>query len=348
MAKRLTEYADCAGCASKLGAAELDLLMDDLPASTDERVLVDFRTADDAGVYRWAGGPALVQTVDFFTPIVDDPRLFGQIAAANALSDVYAMGGVPRTALAIAALPNGDGPDPDTVRAIFKGGFETLTQAGVALLGGHTVTDPEVKFGYSVTGEVDPERIWTNAGARAGDVVILTKPLGTGVIVRARKYGKASDAILDGAVATMVQLNDALVALAPTLAEGTIGACTDVTGFGLAGHASEVASASGLTVTIEAMKLPILPGSAGLVAEFLPCGGRANLKYFKSLEVSDAVPAELHLLCLDPQTSGGLLITVAASEAATVVSGLTDLGVNAQIIGTIGPRAPEGPLVRLV
>jgi selenide,water dikinase len=349
MPRPLTEYADCAGCASKLAAAELEALMNDLPAPADDRVLVDFRTADDAGVYRWAGGPALVQTVDFFTPIVDDPFVFGQIAAANALSDVYAMGGVPRTALAIAALPSKDGPAPDDVRAIFRGGLEMLTRAGVALLGGHTVTDPEVKFGYAVTGEVDPDRVLTNAGARAGDVLILTKPLGTGVLVRARKYKKAADDLLAGAVRSMLELNDGITAVAGALGAGAIHACTDVTGFGLVGHASEMAAASGVTVVIETDRLPVLPGALDLVSEFLPCGGRANLRHFKPLDVAESVSTVRHLIALDPQTSGGLLLSVDPSRAEELVSFFSDRsGGAASAIGRVEPTNDRGPRLRLV
>jgi selenide,water dikinase len=344
--KRLTEYADCAGCASKLGAAELTELMHDLPAQTDPRVLVDYRTADDAGVYRWSDGSALVQTVDFFTPIVDDPYLFGQIAAANALSDVYAMGGVPRTALAIAALPK-SGPAPDVIRDIFRGGSDMLRQASVALLGGHTVTDPEVKFGYAITGEVDPDRVLTNSGARAGDVLLLTKALGTGIIVRARKYGSGSDAELDAAVRSMVQLNDRPAQVAASLAAGTVGACTDVTGFGLLGHATEMASASGVSIVIDTARLPVLPGALRLAAEFLPCGGRANLKFFRSLHVSPHVDAARHLVCLDPQTSGGLLMAVRADATGHLIGRLTDAGVEATTIGHVDRRGADGPLVRL-
>ncbi|HUF46713.1 MAG TPA: selenide, water dikinase SelD [Vicinamibacterales bacterium] len=347
MPKRLTEYADCAGCASKLAAAELETLMDDLPVSTDSRVLVDYRTADDAGVYRWAAGPALVQTVDFFTPIVDDPFVFGQIAAANALSDVYAMGGTPRTALAIAALPARDGPAPDDVKAIFRGGLDVLGRAGVALLGGHTVTDPEVKFGYSVTGEVDPGRMLTNAGARAGDAIILTKPLGTGVIVRARKYGQGSDALLAGAVQAMTTLNAWVVDAVNEFPDGTIRACTDVTGFGLIGHATEMAAASDVTISFDSTSLPVLPGALELVTEFLPCGGRANLSHFRALEVGESVERARHLLALDPQTSGGLLVAVDVSRAAALLSWLGGRGVAAARVGTVGPADGHGIRVRL-
>jgi len=345
--KKLTEYADCAGCASKLDAALLDALMGDLPIQDDPRILVDYRTADDAGVYRWAAGPALVQTVDFFTPIVDDPYTFGRIAAANALSDVYAMGGTPRTALAITALPK-NGPPADVIRAVFRGGADTLRQAGVALLGGHTVSDPEVKFGYSVTGEVDPDRVWTNAGARPGDVLILTKALGTGVIVRAIKYQKSNELELNGAVESMTRLNDVAVALARDFGPGTVHACTDVTGFGLVGHATEMAAASGTTLVIDTAKLPLLPGAEDLVAEFLPCGGRANVRHFRSLEVDPGVSQARHMLCLDPQTSGGLLLAVPPDLAGAVADAIRRGGDLAVVIGQVTQRnGADGPSVRL-
>jgi selenide, water dikinase len=344
--KRLTEYADCAGCASKIGAAELTEFMHDLPVETDPRVLVDFRTADDAGVYRWSDGSALVQTVDFFTPIVDDPYVFGQIAAANALSDVYAMGGVPRTALAIAALPKA-GPSPEVVRDIFRGGSDMLRRASVALLGGHTVSDPEVKFGYAVTGEVHPDRVLTNAGAKAGDRLVLTKPLGTGIIVRARKYGSGSDAELDAAVTSMVQLNDRAAAVAAALPAGMIHACTDVTGFGLVGHATEVAAASGVTLVIETERIPALPGALRLAVEFLPCGGRSNRRFFTSLEAGPGVALERHLLCLDPQTSGGLLMAVSEEAHGHFLGRLSDAGVDAATIGRVETRRAGEASVRL-
>ena len=341
MSKRLTEYADCAGCASKLDAVLLEQLTLDLPHSPDPRVLVDFRTADDAGVYRWDGGPALVQTVDFFTPIVDDPYDFGQIAAANALSDVYAMGGLPRTALAITALPK-NGPPAEVIREVFRGGGDALRRAGVALLGGHTVTDPEIKFGYSVTGEVDPDRILTNAAARVGDHLVLTKPLGTGIIVRARKYGQGNDMQLSAAVASMKKMNDEAAVAMRALPKGTVSACTDVTGFGLAGHGIEIARASGVMLTIEAAALPVLPGALDLAREFLPCGGRSNLKFFTGFQAEASVPVERQLACLDPQTSGGLLIAIEPAAASVFVRGLADRGVDAAVIGRVDPAPEDG------
>ena len=215
---------------------------------SDPRILVDYRTADDAGVYAWEGGPALVQTVDFFTPIVDDPYLYGQIAAANSLSDVYAMGGRPLTALAIAAFPQ-DGLHTDDIAQIFRGGFDKLREAGVALLGGHTVQDREIKFGYAVTGAIDPKRILTNAAAKPGDRLILTKPLGTGIVGTAIKFGRAPQDVIDHAVAQMRMLNKTAAEVIAKI-DG-VHACTDITGFGLAGHASEMAAASNVTLFID-------------------------------------------------------------------------------------------------
>lgn len=345
--KRLTEYADCAGCASKLGPAELDAVMAGLPSSQiDDRVLVDFRTADDAGVYRWSETSALVQTVDFFTPIVDDPYLFGQIAAVNALSDVYAMGGVPRTALAIAAFPK-DGPSPETIREIFRGGSDKLREAGVALLGGHTVTDPEVKFGYAVTGEVHPERVWTNAGARIGDVLVLTKPLGTGIIVRATKFGRSTDIQLSAAISSMTMLNRTAADVAKAQPASVIGACTDITGFGLAGHSTEIALASNTTLAFNADSLPLLPDVIELAPKNLPCGGRSNQRHYERLVIEPGVRPELFLIACDPQTAGGLLFSIAPEAADAFVAAQRAAGVAATRVGAVEPRSPSGALVRM-
>lgn len=342
MTKRLTDYADCAGCASKLDASLLVELTTGLPASDDPRVLVDFRTADDAGVYKWDGGPALVQTVDFFTPIVDDPYDFGRIAAANAVSDVYAMGGLPRTALAITALPK-NGPPAEVIREVFRGGSDTLRRAGVALLGGHTVTDPEIKFGYAITGEVDPDRVLTNASARPGDILVLTKPLGTGIVVRAHKHGQAGSDLLDSAVQSMVQLNEAAARVLRRLPKGAVSACTDVTGFGLAGHAIEIAQASRVAIRIEARALPALPGALELAREYLPCGGRANLKFFTGFTADPSVPLEQQMLCLDPQTSGGLLVALRPEGYPAFAAALEAEGVSPFRIGEILPASDGHP-----
>ena len=304
-----------------------------IPHSHDDRVLVDFRTADDAGVYRWEGGPALVQTVDFFTPIVDDPYTYGQIAAANAMSDVYAMGGRPLTALAIAALPK-DGPGGDVIRQIFLGGHDMLRDAGVALLGGHTVTDQEIKFGYAVTGAIDPARVLTNSGAQAGDVLVLTKPLGTGIIATALKFDRAPEAARDAAVRSMTSLNRGAAEAIAALEAGAVRACTDITGFGLAGHASEMAAASGVTLRIDAAALPVLEGAEALAVANVPGGGRTNETHFgAAVTAGPGISPERLLVAYDPQTSGGLLIAVQPAHLEALRAGLLAAGAGAWVIG---------------
>jgi selenide,water dikinase len=324
-------------------------VLGDIPRTDDDRVLVDFRTGDDAGVYRWGSGPALVQTVDFFTPVVDDPYVYGQIAAANALSDVYAMGGIPRTALAIAALPK-DGPGPDVVKAIFRGGYDKLQEAETVLLGGHTVTDQEIKFGYAVTGEIQPDRVLTNARARAGDRLLLTKPLGTGIIATALKFNRASDRQVDGAVESMIRLNRDAARTLRALPAGVVSACTDVTGFGLAGHGAAMAAASSVTLVFETPSLPLLEGALGLAAANTPGGGRTNRDHFgPRVAVESSVIEAMQLVVFDPQTSGGLLVAVDPSATAHVVGRLQDAGVPACVVGRVEARAPDGgePLVRV-
>jgi len=318
-------------------------VLSDIPPQTDPRVLVDFRTADDAGVYAWEAGPALVQTVDFFTPIVDDPYLYGQIAAANSLSDVYAMGGRPLTALAIAAFPE-VGLDSETIRQIFRGGVDVLREAGVALLGGHTVRDREIKFGYAVTGAVDPARMWTNAGARPGDVLLLTKPIGTGIVGTAIKFGRAPEAVVAQAVASMRTLNKAA---AEALAGVAVHGCTDITGFGLVGHACEMATASGVTVELEASAIPVFPGVLPMVAANRSGGLASNRAHFGSRALL-ATPAaeELADLVFDPQTSGGLLVAVPAHLADTATTMLANAGVTVARIGRASEASDHAVIIR--
>jgi selenide,water dikinase len=298
----------------------------------DDRVLVDYRTSDDAGVYRLDDGRALVQTVDFFTPIVDDPIVYGQIAAANALSDVYAMGGRPLTALAIAGFPKD--ADRSILQQIFAGGLGKLREAGVALLGGHTVQDAEIKFGYAVTGEVDPSRVFANAGARQGDVLLLTKALGTGVIATALKFSRAPQATIDAAVRSMTTLNGAAAAVLRASAPGAVHACTDITGFGLIGHASEMAAASGCSLQIDAARVPLIDGARALVHGNIPGGGLTNREHFgRFVRIAGAIDTDVLDLLYDPQTSGGLLVAVEAADADGVLSGLAAAGVPAVRIG---------------
>ena len=269
-------------------------------------------------MYLWEGGPALVQTVDFFTPIVDDPYLYGQIAAANSLSDVYAMGGRPMTALAIAAFPK-DGLDPAEIAAIFRGGYDKLAEAGTALLGGHTVQDTEIKFGYAVTGAVNPGRILTNAGARAGDALLLTKPIGTGVVGTAIKSGRAADDLVERASAWMRTLNRAASEAVCTI-DG-VHACTDVTGFGLLGHAMEVALASGVSIQLRAEAVPQIDGVLPLVSRHRSGGMSSNRAHFGGrVAMPSGISRDLEDLLYDPQTSGGLLISVSA-DARTGLEG---------------------------
>ncbi len=318
-------------------------MLSDIPPQTDPRVLVDFRTGDDAGVYAWESGPALVQTVDFFTPIVDDPYLYGQIAAANSLSDVYAMGGRPLTALAIAGFPE-EGLDAETIRQIFKGGVDVLREAGVALLGGHTVRDREIKFGYAVTGAVDPAHMWTNAGARAGDVIFLTKPLGTGIVGTAIKFGRAPAAVVDQAVASMRMLNkwaaEALTGLA-------VHGCTDVTGFGLAGHVVQMANASGVTIELEAARLPLFDGVTAMAAANRSGGLASNRAHFADqIQLASPGADALADLLFDPQTSGGLFVTIGADDAETAAARLTAAGQLAARIGRVTERSAHPLRVR--
>lgn len=309
-----------------------------IPPAADDRVLVDFRTADDAGVYRWESGPAIVQTVDFFTPIVDDPYIYGQIAAANSISDIYAMGGRPLTALAIAGFPK-EGLEPQTIRAVFEGGYDKLREAGVVLLGGHTVQDQEVKFGYAVTGSIDPARVLTNAGARVGDVLFLTKPLGTGIVGTAIKFDRAPAVLEQQAVASMRTLNRAAAEAIQSLPLGSVHACTDITGFGLAGHASEVARASGVTLAIAAAAVPVFDGVLEIAAANRSGGLGANEEHFgAAIQLEPAVTAEFECLLYDPQTSGGLLIAAPSAAADSVEHALAAAGVQASRIGVVQTR----------
>jgi len=302
-------------------------------------VLVDHRTGDDAGVFRLDETTALVQTVDFFTPVVDDPEAFGRIAAANALSDVYAMGGRPLTALAIAGFPDRDFPQ-EWAAAIVRGGALVLREAGCALLGGHSIRDPEVKFGYAVTGLVDPRRMMTNAGGRPGQVLVLTKPLGTGIVGTALKAGRADAAAVEEITRSMATLNRAAAEAA--LAHGVDGA-TDVTGFGLAGHAAALARESHLTLEIDAGALPLFPGVLDLAEQNQAGGLKANRLAFQLLvEYEGTIDERRILLLYDPQTSGGLLLLVPEPRTRA----LLDAVPGARAIGRAVAAGPKPLIVR--
>jgi selenide,water dikinase len=317
----------------------LDKVLGAMPRIANPNVLVGFDTADDAGVYRVSADLALVQTVDFFTPIVDDPFTFGAIAAANALSDVYAMGGAPISSLSIVAFPaNGD---TDVLEAILLGGLEKMREAGCAVLGGHSVADPEIKFGYAVTGTVHPNRVKRNSEARAGDALVFTKAIGTGVIGTALKRGIAAPSWVEAAIASMLTLNRAAC---QAMLRFDVHGCTDVTGFGFLGHAREMAIGSGVTLEIESSRIPLLPGALDAVrAKAIP-GGLDNNREFASCSVEVAAeidPALLQLL-YDPQTSGGLLISLSEVEAAALESLLP----GAHRVGRVLPR--DNKPIRLI
>lgn len=286
-----------------------------LPRVAGGNLIVGFETADDAGVFKLTPECALVQTVDFFTPIVDDPATFGAIAAANSLSDVWAMGGRPLTALSVACFP--PSADPSMLAAIIRGAMEKLSEAGCLLVGGHTVADSELKFGFAVTGIVHPERVWRNAGARAGDVLLLSKGLGTGVIGTALKRGIAGESWIEAAIASMTELN---LHAWRTIGEARVHGCTDVTGFGLMGHAREMALASQVTLEIAAGSVPLLPGAAECVRLGAVPGGLKNNREFAGGDVGggDALEPGLLALLFDPQTSGGLLVSLPEDEAVAV------------------------------
>lgn len=336
---RLTQHVKAGGCASKLAPGSLRVVLDQLPSQSDPNLLVGFDQSDDAGVYRIGEDLALVQTVDFFTPMVDEPFTFGQIAAANALSDVYAMGGRPLTALAVVCFPQ-DG-DLEVLGEVMRGGMEKITEAKCTVVGGHSVRDAEMKFGYAVTGLVNPGRVYTNAGAQAGDVLILTKPLGTGVISTALKQGKAKDAWVEAAAQSMTFLNGKAASIVSE--HGGVHAMTDVTGFGLMGHGREVAMASNVALEIEAEKVPRLPGALEAIAlDAIPGGLLANREYAECVvsEPDGRVRDEIRTLMFDPQTSGGLLISVSEPAAAALLAALLKAEIPAAPIGRVVPGKP--------
>jgi selenide, water dikinase len=332
----------------------------------DPNVLVGFDHADDAGVYRLAPDSALVQTVDFFTPIVDDPYTFGQIAATNALSDVYAMGGRPITSLAMVCFP--EKGDLEILERILAGGLSKMIEAGCTVIGGHSIRDDETKFGYAVTGLIDPAKVLANQGAKPGDRLLFTKSLGTGVISTAIKKGVAHQSWIDAAVASMTTLNkkaaEVITAWVPHVsrfprrgknddprsashAQSPIHALTDVTGFGLIGHARELALASNVSLRFHASRIPILDGAFDCIrAGHIPGGLKANRDFAECLvEYQAGIPDEVRTILFDPQTAGGLLIAVAPDASESLVEALNTAGVPAVEIGEALP--PAKPTIRI-
>jgi selenide, water dikinase len=330
-----------------------------LARQQDPNVLVGFDHADDAGVYLLTPEMALVQTVDFFTPIVDDPFTFGQIAATNALSDVYAMGGKPLTSLALVCFP--EKGDLGILERILAGGLSKMIEAGCTVVGGHSIRDDETKFGYSVTGVVDPKRVLANQGALPGDKLLFTKSLGTGVISTAIKKGVAKPAWIDDAVKSMTTLNKQAAKIissdrvvpGPRPVKGeqssafAVHALTDITGFGLIGHAREMAQASNVSLIFHSRKIPALEGALECIRiGHIPGGLTANRDFAECLvEYDPSVPADIRTLLFDPQTAGGLLISVSPEDAGALTSTLKDAGVPAVEIGEVTPHAK--PLIRV-
>src|SRR6188472_280809 len=334
----LTSLARAGGCAAKYSAARLEQLVGGLVTADAADLLVGLDPADDAAVYRLDDETALVFTVDFFPPVVDDARTFGRIAAANALNDVFAMGGRPLLALSVTAFP--EELPTETLGEVLAGAAETTREAGAILAGGHTIRDDEPKYGLAVVGTVHPDGIWTKSAARPGDVVLLTKPLGTGLVLQAVRDGRAPDGALGAAVEAMMTLNgsaaDVLHAFEPH-------AVTDVTGFGLLGHAYEVADRSGVRVELDAGSLPLLPGALDVAEDGVRTGGDRRNREFAGPHVDSSAPEPLETLAYDPQTAGGLLITLPAERRAVVEAAFAAAGLDLWVVG----RVTEGSGVAL-
>jgi selenide, water dikinase len=349
---KLTSMAKAAGCAAKLNPATLDAVLRKLPRQTDPNVLVGFDTNDDAGVYLLAEGLAMVQTVDFFTPIVDDPYLFGQIAAANALSDIYAMGGRPVSALSVLGFP--EKGDPSILEQIILGGLDKMNEAKCSVIGGHSIRNEDMLFGYAVTGVINPHRIWRNVGARAGDALLFTKPLGTGVITTALKKDRATPESLAAATSAMRTLNRAAAEALHEVEEKSgaarpVHALTDVTGFSLLGHAREMALGdppSGLdpvSLEFDHAAFEYFPGALEAAHDGHVSGGLKNNRAFigECAEFDAGVSPEHQDLLFDPQTSGGLLVAIAPEAAETGLATLKAHGVPARHVGrVIAKRSP--------
>ncbi|MEO5860307.1 MAG: selenide, water dikinase SelD [Pyrinomonadaceae bacterium] len=325
-AQRLTETVSCGGCSAKLAPGDLARVLGTLPTQSRENVIVGFETADDAGVFRISDELALVQTVDFFPPVADDPETYGYVAAINAMSDVYAMGGTPISALSIVCYPQKG--DFEVLGKILAGGQRAMTEHGIVVLGGHSIDDAEMKFGYAVTGTINPNRVIKNAGAKPGDVLILTKAIGTGAINTAVKKGVASPTAMAATIKAMTTSNAAASRSMVRLAANS---CTDVTGFGLLGHAYEMAKASSVTLEIESANVPLLPDVVELIeAGMLTRGDKNNRTYVgDTISIAEHVSATMQSALFDPQTAGGLLISLphsAADEFLTEVEGSRIIG----------------------
>ncbi len=329
---KLTKLASCAGCGAKVGAGVLVKLLDSLPVHRDERLIVGYDKSDDASVYVLDENTAIVQTLDFFPPIVDDPFLFGQIAACNALSDVYAMGGTPKLAMNIMTISKQ--MDRDAVHAVLRGGYEKAYEAGTIITGGHTIEDVEPKYGLSVTGFVHPQKVLRNAGALPGDVLILTKPLGVGILTTAAKAELVEDSLLRTLYQQMCQLNKTARDI---MVKYRVHSCTDVTGFSLMGHSYEMANGSGCTLHLMTEQIPY-HRQAWEMADmgFVPAGAYRNRDYAEAHVCwKNPIPRPMQDILFDPQTSGGLLIAVDQADASAMLRELQDNLNTVAIIGYV-------------
>jgi selenide, water dikinase len=353
---KLTSMAKAAGCAAKMAPGMLDAVLRKLPAQNDPNVLVGFSTNDDAGIYLIGPGLALVQTIDFFTPVVDDPFTFGQIAAANSLSDIYAMGGRPISALSIVGFP--EKGDPEILEQIMRGGLNKMMEAKCSVIGGHSLRNEDIQFGYAVTGLIDPKQVWRNVGAQTNDVLLFTKPLGTGVLSTAQKRDRASKESIDAAIASMSRLNDvpsqALRELESNAGHGCIHAVTDVTGFSLLGHAREMAlgdPAHGIppvSFEIRHDAFTLLPGALDAVREGMIPGGLKNNRDFigDCVEFAPNVPEENRAILFDPQTSGGLLVAISPEHEKTALDCFAQHNIKAARVGRV--LSKTSPLLRVI
>jgi selenide,water dikinase len=341
----LTTLVENAGCASKIGQEDLKRALAGLPRISDPRVLVSSDTCDDAGVYKLTPTTALVQSVDVFTPVVDDAYAFGEIAAANSVSDIYAMGGKPLTALSIVAFPI-EKLSPRIMNKMLQGGIDKLREAGVAVLGGHSIKDREIKFGFAVTGIVHPKKMTVNSKAKPGDALILTKPLGTGTLSFARQIGRAPAEGLAESERSMRELNRAA---AEAMTAAGVTTATDITGFGLAGHLGEIAAQSGVEVEVYGQAIPVFAGVMDLIRQGVISGAVERNREYASAFVkrTKGVAEELETLLYDPQTSGGLLIAVRKSKAASLLATLHKKGVeSATVIGRVTRKGPAKIVLR--
>lgn len=334
----LTRLVENAGCASKINQADLKKALAGLPEVFDPRVLVSAGTCDDAGVFKISSRLALVQSVDVFTPVADDPYVFGQIAAANSVSDIYAMGGKPLTALSIIAFPI-ENLSHRIVNKMLQGGIDKLKEAGVALLGGHSIKDREIKFGFAVTGTIDPAWIITNDKAEPGDALVLTKPIGTGILSFAGQLGRAPQAALHEAEQSMIELNKTA---AEVMKKFGVRAATDITGFGIAGHLSEIVTQSGVTAEVYAGRIPLFASVRELVKEGLISGAIERNREYSApfIRVAEDVGEDLETILYDPQTSGGLLMAIEGKKSKALLQELHRRGLNrAAVIGKITARS---------